>query len=137
MTTFRLTASDTHVDAIAVCYSKDTRHGFTHICELRIYVDDIENKLLPDSFYMAAECRYLNRTWEKYTYQAVMIKAVKRLLDARTDSIKADYRRAHNLRAITSEHDREAVNALILADKIIDFCASILTELRAAQPESY
>lgn len=136
-TTFHLTASDENVWAIAVCYSKDTRNGFKHICELSVYVDGLENRLLPDAFYMAAECRYLNRTWERYRYQTVTIKAVKRLLDARTDSIKADYRRAHNLHAITAAHDREAVNALICGDSVINFCTSVLTGLQAAQPEIY
>lgn len=136
-TTFHLTAPNMDTDAIAVCHSKDTRSGFKHICELCIYVDDLKNKLWSDTFYTAAECQYLNRTWELYTYQAVMIKAVKRLLDARTDSIRADYRRTHDLRAITAAHDRKAVNALILADNINDFCTRILIELRAAEPEIY
>ncbi len=51
-------------DVEVICESKKTRNGFKHVATLRRnghYSDEVK-------------CCYLNRTWERYTYESVLKK---------------------------------------------------------------
>lgn len=49
-----------------VCETKDTRNGFCHIAVLLCNGNEREK----------AKCNYLNRTWEYFTYETVILKLV-------------------------------------------------------------
>lgn len=51
--------------------SRSTRHGFAH--DTTMFVDGWEIE--------SATCHYLNRTWECFQYQSVMLKAVSQEID--------------------------------------------------------
>jgi hypothetical protein len=50
-----------------VCNTKDTRNGFKHVATIH------KNGL---SVYETKEC-YLNRTWERFEYETVLVKAIE------------------------------------------------------------
>ena len=53
-----------------VCQSESTRSGFRHLATLLINgVEQVD-----------AKCCYLNRTWERYTFQSVLSKVVEKAL---------------------------------------------------------
>lgn len=56
-------------DCLFACESQNTRNGFKHVVS---FVDK--------GYEYKATCYYLNRTWEKYSYQSAMIKAVNEAL---------------------------------------------------------
>lgn len=51
--------------------SRDTRHGFAH--DTTMFVDGRE--------MTSATCHYLNRTWECFQYQSVMLTAVRQMIN--------------------------------------------------------
>ena len=50
---------------------RNTRHGFAHDTTMFVNGCEIES----------ATCHYLNRTWECYTYQSVMLSAVRKMIN--------------------------------------------------------
>ncbi len=50
-----------------ICRSERTRNGFRHLAE-------VQNK--HGYTIAAAKCYYLNRTWERYTFESVIHKAL-------------------------------------------------------------
>jgi hypothetical protein len=49
-----------------VCESADTRNGFKHVCTIQS----------PNGYiYAKTKICYLNRTWERFTYESVIEKA--------------------------------------------------------------
>ena len=58
---------------------RGTRSGFMH--ETKLYIDG-----WPAS---SGRCRYINRTWERYAYQSVMLQAVHTLQEVETEREKA------------------------------------------------
>lgn len=101
--------------------SAGTRSGFKHSTDLYIngYIPAISETL-----------HYINRTWEAYQYQSVMLSAVYSLKTRRVDSIRSDYRRKHNLTGIRSKIDRAAVSALLEQDATIKLYDQISATLR-------
>lgn len=55
------------------CFSQDTRDGFRHVCYRGLYTYPYKG-LRP-----LAKCNYLNRTWERWTYQSVLREAIEKL----------------------------------------------------------
>lgn len=78
--------------------SRNTRAGFAH--DTKIYIDGYNSG--------GASCYYYNRTWERYTYQSVMLSAVSGLLSARCDDLIAAYKADHNIKRLTAAR-RETV----------------------------
>lgn len=59
-------------EVMFVNQSRDTRHGFAH--DTTMFVDGRE--------ITSSSCHYLNRTWECYQYQSVMLSAVNFVIKA-------------------------------------------------------
>lgn len=53
------------------CYGQDTNYGFRHVA----FLDN------PDKYYetQLAKACYYNRTWERFTYETVLKKAIEKL----------------------------------------------------------
>jgi hypothetical protein len=73
---------------------RGTGSGFMH-----------ETELLIDGWPAAdARCYYINRTWERYTYQSVMLEAVHKLQEAETEREKCRFRQLHGIKNIMGRH---------------------------------
>ena len=101
--------------------SRSTRSGFAHDTTLFI------------NGYQAIEnsCHYLNRTWEAYQYQTVMLSAVYDLKQKRIDDIKASYKRINNLTGIRSKKAKHDIEMLMIADDRLTLYDDIMSTLRA------
>lgn len=66
-------------------YTKDTRTGFSHYCELRIV-----NETTNEGFEIIAKCVYYNRTWEEYRYQSVTQVAVQKAMKSTKNAALLD-----------------------------------------------
>ena len=51
------------------CYTTDTRNGFCHTAHYCGWDYNITD----------SKCPYINRTWERFTYESVLIKAIDKL----------------------------------------------------------
>lgn len=57
---------------------KSTRGGFKH--ETKVSINS--------TIVHKTECHYINRTWERYTYQSVMKKALHELIEKETQKLR-------------------------------------------------
>ena len=73
---------------------RGTGSGFMH--ETELYIDG-----WPAS---AGRCYYINRTWERYTYQSVMLEAVHKLQQEETDREKRRFKEIHGIKNIMERH---------------------------------
>lgn len=81
--------------------SRSNRSGFVH-----------ESKLYRNNHLMIeTKCQYYNRTWECYTYQSVMKKAVGMLIDEFYVSYKNAYKEGYNIKRLT-----ESKKSIMVAD---------------------
>lgn len=83
---------------------RGTRNGFAH--DTTMFVEGI--------CMGEATCHYLNRTWERYTYQTVMRKVVGELLDERATFLRERFKREKgyiNLTAKRAEEFKVYLNA--------------------------
>lgn len=48
------------------CHTENTRYGFRHLCEVFHNSEHVG----------AAKCCYYNRTWERFTYESVLLEAI-------------------------------------------------------------
>ena len=71
---------------------KGTRSGFAH--ETELYIDGWRAA--------AARCRYINRTWERYSYQSVMLEAVHKLQEKETEREKAHFLQVNGFKNMMS-----------------------------------
>lgn len=98
---------------------KDTRTGFAHVTTLLVNGIEWSNN----------RCNYLNRTWECYTYQTVMIGACNNFINDRQDSIKEYIKRQHNTNRITKTIKPEYEKA-IKEDAQIKLMKKVIEKLR-------
>lgn len=94
-----------------VCESKSTRHGFKHECSL--FVNNYHD--------FDGVCYYLNRTWEKYRYQSVMLCAVANMREYYSDCIKCGFMYAHNYTRLTAKR-RGELSEVMENDTNIKMC---------------
>ena len=76
---------------------RGTGSGFLH--ETELYIDGWQAG--------AARCHYINRTWERYSYQSVMLEAVHKLQEEETDREKHRFRELHGIKNIMARHKPE------------------------------
>jgi hypothetical protein len=68
-----------------VCDSVGTRYGFRH--DARLFVNGYEKE--------KAKCCYYNRTWERFTFESVVLKLIEQtdyLTEAEKEQFKATLR---------------------------------------------
>ena len=73
---------------------RGTRSGFMH--ETELYIDGWEAT--------AAKCHYINRTWERYAYQSVMLEAVHKLQEEETEREKRRFKQLHGIKNLMERH---------------------------------
>jgi len=81
-----------------ICRSRSTRSGFAHDAELQTANGYVIG---------TASCHYLNRTWESYEYQSVMIRVVVQKLEEYLLCAREQFKREHNISRITAKRKPE------------------------------
>lgn len=96
-----------------------TRTGFYHSTTL------FENGVI----IMTNRVNYINRTWENYAYQTVMLGAIRELLDQRKNEIIENYKRINNIKRLTKDKKALAEKE-VEKDKRIKELESLRAEVR-------
>ena len=77
------------------CYSGDTRNGFKHTVELH-----------KNGYFLAsAKICYLNRTWERYTYESTIHKVINEKIRLSADKAEDEKLK----KALKRQFDRKAL----------------------------
>lgn len=93
-----------------VCAYKNTRNGFKHECKL----------FINGCWETEATCNYLNRTWERYTYQSVMYSAISNLIEERTNWLKDNFKSENGYEKMTKKRNEEFQIILDADEKIAE-----------------
>jgi len=89
-----------------------------------------ETELFIDGWQAAdARCYYINRTWERYTFQSVMLEAVHKLQEKETEREKSRFRQQHSIKNIMGRH-KPALDAQLENSKELLFYKKIEGALR-------
>ena len=90
---------------VFVCEWIDSRNGFSHVCTL--FDGDVYGKPLANERY-----HYINRTWEAYEFQSVMLgcvaKAKERILSKAID----EYKFTNSLQKLTAKRKQIVCEAV-------------------------
>lgn len=73
---------------------RGTGSGFMH--ETELYIDGWAAT--------AAKCHYINRTWERYAYQSVMLEAVHKLQEEETEREKRRFKQLIGIKNLMERH---------------------------------
>ena len=98
---------------------RGTGSGFLH--ETELYIDGWAAT--------AATCHYINRTWERYSYQSVMLEAVHNLQQQETEREKDLFRKIMGIRNIMPRH-KDLLAEHMKASKTLSFYKKIEEALR-------
>lgn len=101
------------------CSSRNTRSGFAHDCTLFRDYNEIAS----------ATCHYLNRTWERWTYETACSNAVQNEINWRIDHLKDDYKYSKNVKRMTKKH-QEQFEMLVNANEYIKELQQVKDELK-------
>ena len=89
-----------------------------------------ETELFIDGWQAAdARCYYINRTWERYAYQSVMLEAVHKLTEAEIEREKQLFRNLMGIKNIMPRH-KELFAAHLATSRILSFYKKIEEALR-------
>lgn len=86
-----------------VCEHRNTRYGFAHDCRMLAY--DLGGEYEPLAKKVSAY--YTNRTWERYDYQSVILKALKAAQDSYESSLLAMFKRFKGYSRMTAKRREE------------------------------
>lgn len=89
--------------------SRNTRNGFAH--DTTLFINGVEKT--------ENTCHYLNRTWECYTYQTVMMGAIRNLIDDRRIRLEKKYKEDNGFSKLT-EKRRSVLEDIFTADSILN-----------------
>ena len=107
-------------DVSFVCTSRDTRSGFAH--DATIFINGLDCG--------SATCHYINRTWERYSYESVCLSVVSGLIDRRKARLKDDYKDANGLTRLCGVKHKAALAAMIDSDDRIALLRKVRDDLR-------
>lgn len=96
-----------------ICEWKNTRNGFKHECRL------FKN----GTFETSATCNYINRTWESYEYQSVMLRAISILLEEHTEFLKYAFKDSRGYDKMTQKRNAEFQAVLDADEMVAEFLA--------------
>lgn len=78
--------------------SRNTRSGFAH--DTTLFIDG--------RYTEESSCHYINRTWERYTYQTVMRKCIDNMITEEYNRFIDNYKAEYNIKRMTAEKRAEA-----------------------------
>lgn len=84
-----------------VAYSYETRNSWGHKAEL-----------LLNNYNTLANTKivYINRTWERYQYQSVILKVLRNYMDYLIEDYIDDYKKAHSIARLKKSQREELTN---------------------------
>ena len=88
---------------------RNTRSGFAH--DTTLFINGVENA--------KNTCHYLNRTWELYTYQTVMLGAMRQLINDRRIRLERKYKADKGFSRLTDKRRLELEN-IFNADNVLN-----------------
>lgn len=98
--------------------SRGTRYGFAH--DTVLFIDGAQRA--------EATCHYLNRTWERYTYQSVMRKAVYELAERLEERLRDTFKAERGYAKMTAKRQAEFAEVLN-GNETIRFYRAVLDAL--------
>ena len=98
---------------------RGTGSGFMH--ETELYIDGWQAA--------AARCHYINRTWERYSYQSVMLEAVHKLQEEETAREKAYFLQINGFKNMM-KHREPAFLEYLAQNKNLSFYKKIEEALK-------
>lgn len=104
--------------------SRNTRNGFAHDAKITVY----PNNGTFCGYSVSAHCYYLNRTWEKYTYQTVLQQACHNAMECRADELKAQFLQEKGYKRLTKKRAAEFMETL-KADNEYSAISEVLQQL--------
>lgn len=99
--------------------SRDTRSGFAH--DTTLFVNGYEE--------VNESCHYLNRTWECYRYQTVMLKAVDTLENWQIDRLTKNFKTEKGYTKLTPKR-KEELNLILAADQTLNEYKEVKEKLK-------
>ena len=101
MDTKTIKTADNKFAAHFTCKAEGTRYGFRHVCRLDYY--DLTDFTKDDHDGSARDkACYYNRTWERYRFQTVMRKTVKRAIEDRKQIVRVDILKEFNVQTLNN-----------------------------------
>lgn len=88
--------------------SRGTRHGFAHDAKITVY----PNNGTFCGYSVSAHCYYLNRTWERYTYQTVLQRVCNMAMECRADELKEQFLQEKGYKRLTKKRAAEFTKTL-------------------------
>ncbi|MGL5689737.1 MAG: hypothetical protein ACRDD8_02860 [Bacteroidales bacterium] len=101
-----------------LCYSKSTRNGFKHECDL--FIDGRR--------FTSAKINYLNRTWENYEYQSVMKIAIDQVIASAEEHAKFQVKNELGVLRMTKKAN-EMLSERMNDNQLVVDCREILKQL--------
>ena len=100
-------------------------YGFVHITTIcyKYYV-------------ITAKVGYINRTWERYTYETSTKKALFMLVNEIYNDLKDNYKRQNNIKRITQKDKKAIVEMLDKNNKILVHLYNILSDYKSIKKAS-
>lgn len=80
-------------DVSIVCDSRNTRNGFAH--DATMFINGCK--------IASASCHYLNRTWERWTYESVCLACVDSAIEDRKAAIKSEFKADRGLNRVAGK----------------------------------
>jgi len=108
------------------CHAYDRYGGFTHESHL---IDLNKNWIIE-----SGKCHYINRTWERFSYQSTLLQTVHKAIERRKESIKINYQYENKNDNWRKKADRNALQMRIDKDETINDYRELLTLIA---PEYY
>lgn len=88
-----------------------TRNGFKHVSEL----------LINNVWSGKATCHYINRTWERYTFESSMCQCISGLIEARAKDFKTLFMNENHYKRLTEKRKIELDKAISNDKTIMEY----------------
>lgn len=106
------------------CRSWGTRSGFAHSAEL---ISGTWKRLA------VGKCYYLNRTWERYTFQSAMLEAINKAIESQREEVTDKVKRENGWEKITAKR-REALDKVLAEDIHMITLKALYDEVKKVHP---
>lgn len=100
-------------------------YGFVHI-----------TTIFYDNYMLTAKVGYINRTWERYTYETSTRACLQKLVNEIYNNIKTDYKKQNNIKRITQKDKKAILNILDANNKELVHLYNILSDYKAIKKAS-
>lgn len=107
-------------EVIFVCESKATQHGFKHIATMFIDGGQVWNG--------EAVLHYLNRTWERFKYECVMLEVIDKVLSQQELDLKFEFKVSKGISKLTEKYKEECED-YIAADETVRFFRGLYNDI--------